>query len=318
MSIIDPLYGPTEISSRMQKLISSPLFTRLKSVHQNGTNFLVDPRQSTTRFEHSIGVMALVKMLGGSESEQIGALLHDISHTTFSHVVDLVFQNKDQSHHELIKKSFLNSDEAKQMIKECNLSQSDLDGSPLVKGPGLTTDRLDYLIRDLKAINRIYQPEYSSILNNLVIGPNRELVCKNLETARLIFQKFLQVNLEVYFNPINEAASLALATILKAMLSEGHLTESDLLKTEGFVIERIMNSPYKMAYEAIKPNMEFSLSESETTNLPATRKLRYIDPKIEGMEGRLTDHCPESRERLNQYLKTPTTVYYNIPTLNNL
>ena len=38
--------------------------------------------------------MLLIKKLGGSVEEQIAGLLHDVSHTAFSHVIDYVFDNK--------------------------------------------------------------------------------------------------------------------------------------------------------------------------------------------------------------------------------
>ncbi len=38
--------------------------------------------------------MMLVNRLGGSLEEQIAALLHDVSHTAFSHVIDYVLEQK--------------------------------------------------------------------------------------------------------------------------------------------------------------------------------------------------------------------------------
>jgi hypothetical protein len=63
-----------------------------------------------TRFEHSVGVMILVRELGASLTEQIAALLHDVSHTAFSHVIDYVFDGHDsQSYHDEKKEVYMAS-----------------------------------------------------------------------------------------------------------------------------------------------------------------------------------------------------------------
>ena len=55
-----------------------------------------------------LGVMALVQRLGGGLEEQIAALLHDVSHTAFSHVIDYVFHSHDsQGYHEEHKEAFM-------------------------------------------------------------------------------------------------------------------------------------------------------------------------------------------------------------------
>ena len=64
--------------------------------------------RATTRYEHSVGVMLLVRRFGASLDEQIAALLHDVSHTAFSHVIDYVFNDHDhQSYHEEKKEQFI-------------------------------------------------------------------------------------------------------------------------------------------------------------------------------------------------------------------
>ena len=69
--------------------------------------FLADPNISTSRFEHSLGVCHLIKILNGSQKEQIAGLLHDIPHTAFSHVIDYVLENKGENFHEKHKLRFL-------------------------------------------------------------------------------------------------------------------------------------------------------------------------------------------------------------------
>ena len=56
-----------------------------------------------TRFEHSLGVFALLRRLRAPRREQVAGLLHDISHTAFSHAVDFVFTSEEQDHHEQLK-----------------------------------------------------------------------------------------------------------------------------------------------------------------------------------------------------------------------
>lgn len=90
MIISDVLYGEFEVDQVVEELILSKSVQRLKGIHQTGASYLVNKEWNVTRFDHSVGVMLLVKKLGGSVEEQIAGLLHDVSHTAFSHVVDYV------------------------------------------------------------------------------------------------------------------------------------------------------------------------------------------------------------------------------------
>lgn len=81
----DMLYGSVEVEPVLRDLVNSRLLQRLKGIHQAGAAYLVWPKWNVTRFEHSIGVMLLIRRLGGSLEEQAAGLLHDVSHTAFSH-----------------------------------------------------------------------------------------------------------------------------------------------------------------------------------------------------------------------------------------
>ncbi|MBS0637894.1 MAG: HD domain-containing protein, partial [Verrucomicrobia bacterium] len=320
MPTVETLYGPMQLTPKIAKLIESPLVQRLDGIRQNGVAYLIDPRQSTTRFEHSLGVMSLAKLLGANESEQIAALLHDISHTAFSHLVDLVFGHKMQDYHDVMRDSFLQSELAQGVIKELGITEQELlcRNIPLVKGKGVNVDRLDYCIRDLLVTSRIFQPEYAAIVHNLVVDDRGEIRCKDLDTARLLFRKFIEVNREVYFDARVEAASLAVTTILKRMLQEGSITENDFFITDDHLLQKVAASPYGPILSQIGPNMEFRRSLTPTRLAPVLRKLRYIDPLIVGREGGLTEHCIDSRKLLEDYHKTETTHYYHIPLVEHL
>ncbi len=317
---IDTLYGPIQVSQKIGKLLQEPLLTRLKNVRQNGVAYLIDPRQSASRYDHSVGAMSLAKLLGADEQGQIAALLHDVPHTVFSHLGDIVFGQVNQDFHEQIRHSFLRTKDAQRTIEALGLTDKELNAKqiPLVKGDGINVDRLDYFIRDLLAVGRIFQPEYAAIIHNLVVDAEGTIRCKDIDTARLLFRKFIEVNTEVYFDMRVEAASCAVAALLKHMLADGLLIVEDFLKTDDHLLEKVARSPYKAIYEQIGPDMAFSVSKTPTTIPHVVRKLRYIDPLIDGMEGTLTAHCQESKKHLDAYLKTKSTHYYSIPLVQDL
>jgi uncharacterized protein len=87
------LYGTLIVDDPLAiELIQSPAMQRLKKINQYGVNEFVSPsRESFTRFDHSLGVYYLLRRFGASRVEQIAGLLHDVSHTVFSHATDPLF-----------------------------------------------------------------------------------------------------------------------------------------------------------------------------------------------------------------------------------
>lgn len=99
-SIIDPIYGHVGISKLEQQIINTPEMARLRRIQQLGLADLAFPGANHTRFEHSVGTLfiadKIAKSLGLSEEEivkiRIAALLHDVGHCAFSHVVESVLK----------------------------------------------------------------------------------------------------------------------------------------------------------------------------------------------------------------------------------
>ncbi|MBI5563384.1 MAG: HD domain-containing protein, partial [Chloroflexi bacterium] len=81
----DRIYGDFEIDQPvLLDLMQTRAMQRLHGVLQHGITGLIGITRPTSRFEHSLGVMGLVRRFGGTLDAQIAALLHDISHTAFS------------------------------------------------------------------------------------------------------------------------------------------------------------------------------------------------------------------------------------------
>ncbi len=182
--IIDPIYGHVGISGLEQLIINTPEMARLRRIQQLGLADLAFPGANHTRFEHSIGTLfiadKMAKALGISGDEivkiRLAALLHDIGHCAFSHVVESVlkrnpayqpiidgrnFLNHEMFTKYIIRNSFHTRPEIAGRIENAasffdeiaKMATGDLDG---VSKPYLAqiisndidADRIDFLLRD--------------------------------------------------------------------------------------------------------------------------------------------------------------------------
>ena len=71
MRIEDKIYGEFEVEGVLEELINTKVVQRLKNIHQGGASYLVNPNWNVTRYDHSVGTMIFIKIIGGSLEEQI-------------------------------------------------------------------------------------------------------------------------------------------------------------------------------------------------------------------------------------------------------
>lgn len=89
MNIADPIYGKMRIQKPVLiELLSAPSVIRLKNISQFGIPDQYYHLKNYSRFEHSVGVMILLRKLGASVEEQAAGLLHDVSVSAFSHIIN--------------------------------------------------------------------------------------------------------------------------------------------------------------------------------------------------------------------------------------
>lgn len=253
IKVNDPIYGTVELPQIFEDLLKSKALGRLKKIHHSGAIFLVNPDICHTRLEHSIGVMLLIRFLGGSELEQVAGLLHDLSHTAFSHVGDYIFDNKEETYHEQLFESVLNGSEIPAILLSHGIDPSQiLNGNftileqPL---PLLCADRLDYTLRDAMHAKLISRSEASSFLHSITLQDGK-IAVKNQKSAEWINHLFERINTEIYNAPLYVYANQELALIIKDFLKSGEIKETDLLKDDTFMLNKIRSIPY--GFEAIK------------------------------------------------------------------
>jgi HD superfamily phosphohydrolase len=253
IGVNDFLYGKMELPAVFADLLKTDALKRLAGIHQSGAIFLVNPDICHSRLEHAIGVAMLIRMLGGSELEQVAGLLHDVSHTAFSHVGDYVFDNTDEDYHEKVFAEVLCKSEVPDVLLShgYNVNQIlygtfDILEQPL---PSLCADRLDYTLRDGVHGGIISRQRAREFLSAVVLKDGKIAVNAEIEVA-WINEAFEKLNNELFKLPLHLYANGKMAELIKKFLNKGILVESDMFKTDTMLLNKIRTS-YE-GYEAIK------------------------------------------------------------------
>ena len=125
MKITDGIYGTFSIGEPVIiDLINSPAMQRLKDISQLGIPDRYYHLKGFSRYDHSIGVFLLLRSHKASIAEQIAGLIHDISHTPFSHVIDWVINGKggEELHQDDRHAEFLHNSEIPGILASYGIS----------------------------------------------------------------------------------------------------------------------------------------------------------------------------------------------------
>ena len=287
MIISDVLYGEFEVDQVVEELISSKSMQRLKGIHQAGASYLMNEKWNVTRFDHSVGVMLLVKKLGGSVEEQIAGLLHDVSHTAFSHVIDYVFDNRNESYHEEIFSSVVKNSEIPAILAKYAYNYEDilLDDSKWTllerSAPELCADRVDYTLRDMYTYGYISLEEAHSFLEDLIVV-NGKMILQNIEMAEWFTETYYKEVIDFFMKPMNIYGNDMLAKTLKVALHKRIIHADDFLLEDEELISKLQqcNDP---EVEALLSKVHRNVKVKEDRNdydLHQKNKVRLIDPPL--------------------------------------
>ncbi len=222
--IIDPVHGDIGLSKLETELIDTPTFQRLRRIKQLGFAYIVYPNARHSRFEHSLGVLHIMtRILESFRSKnkdgvpdddfrklRIAALLHDIGHYPYSHLMDRIDWDSAQKY---ITKKGQSAEEgttpAKEYPKHDKLGEIVItkrkdvmeklkaggvlpeEIAALIKGQrvglaipnllnaSLDVDRLDYLVRDSLNTGLPYgKVDLNYIVNNLDLTDEKEVIVR--------------------------------------------------------------------------------------------------------------------------------------------
>jgi HD superfamily phosphohydrolase len=230
------IYGEFEVADQIIiDLLQHPMMQRLQKIRQYGVSYYTLKPETYDRLEHSIGVYVLLKKYGASLNEQVAGLLHDASHTVFSHVGEWVFDHKDglssyqdDNHDQFIKESGLLN-----ILQKYNLSFADINHKcnnfkRLEQDlPDLCLDRIEYNLQGGLREGLIDKSDFDNILNTLKFK-NDLWYFTNTEYAK----KFALISLYhtecVWGNPLGLVVYMLTGQALKIALNKGLLQLDDI------------------------------------------------------------------------------------------
>lgn len=302
MKIDDRVYGPVEIpDGALIELINSAPVQRLKGINQAGASQYVIAGKTVTRFEHSLGVMLLLRKLGASTDEQIAGLLHDVPHTAFSHVIDFVFTSDNHEYHEKFHNQIILQSEIPEILKKYGYDVEriiDHDNFPLLERPlpDLCADRIDYTLRDMTA-SCGYLDRLKKYIENFIVYGN-EIIFQSQDSALRFAEDYLYMDRTRWSHPLEVALFHILAEAIKIALDRSILSHDDLFNDDNHVYTKLRNANDKAVNEKLamlNPSLTIT-DEPDDYDFFARNKVRYINPKILDGDGnlqRVTDIYPD-------------------------
>ena len=245
MKYTDRIYGNFEIIEPViLELINSPTIQRLKEIDQVGYFEPYFPETAYSRFEHSVGVYLLLKMYNAPVEEQIAGLIHDVSHSAFSHCIDYVLDTgseKEHNHQDNVFDEFVRKSEIPKILKKYNFGLEyilDDKNFPLKEKdlPDLCADRIDYSLRNAVVFGEIENGKY--FIDNLTTKDGKWIL-KNFESAKKYAELFLKLNTDYYSGLPSAVMFKTVGDYLRYALSKNYISETDLYTTDKIVLGKI-------------------------------------------------------------------------------
>ncbi|MFH1745176.1 MAG: HD domain-containing protein [bacterium] len=317
MKYTDRIYGEFEITEPViLDLINCPALQRLKGVDQAGYFEPYFLGTAYSRFEHSVGVYLLLKIYNASIEEQIAGLIHDVSHSAFSHCIDYILDvgsEKEHNHQDNLFDEYVRKTEIPEILKKYNLNLDyilDDRNFPLKENnlPNLCADRIDYSLRTATVYDGLSEQDKNYILENLV-AENSDWIFKNFESAKKYATIFFRMN-KIYYAGLPSAIMFrTVGDCLKHSLQKKYITEEDLYTTDKIVIEKIkrfidIDEKLKLFWERMNNKVK-AKNNPENYDAEVFCKSRVVDPLFKDNEilKRVSEVEPNWGKTIEQELK---------------
>ncbi|MEM4554441.1 MAG: HD domain-containing protein [Candidatus Anstonellaceae archaeon] len=254
VKIRDALHGNVSLTSLEEEVLDSWHMQRLRGIRQLAAAYLVYPGANHTRFEHSIGTLALAdricKELGLEEEKtqmvRLAALLHDIGHVCFSHEAEYVLAKHIGTHEEIGKRIVQKSEIADIIGEQFQPKKiASLCDQPLGKiiSSDIGADRMDYLLRDSHYTGVAYGVIDADRITSCLEFSGKQLVLqeRGLEAAESLLVARYIMFFTVYLHKTVRIASRMLQQGISAAIKEGGLEPKAALEmTDAQMLQALL------------------------------------------------------------------------------
>jgi hypothetical protein len=286
MIISDPVYGKTEINEPIiLELIKTATIQRLKGVSQSGLPDKYYKYKNFSRFEHSLGVMILLKRLGATLETQVAGLLHDVSILAFSHVADILFgqgNRGQETYHDSLHEKFIHQSEIPQILKRFGFTEKRISNPTnfsLLDNeiPNLCADRVDYTLREF--YHRPLNPQFISQSLSSLTTKDGKIVFNDQKAAFDFASSFLRLQTEYWGSDENVRRCDIFASVLKKSLKLGIIHEKDFYGREKPIVVKVKMSQDKEIVKGLK-TLADKVFKYQPRGEKFFKKFRHVNPKV--------------------------------------
>lgn len=296
---INTIYGSTIITEPVLiELINCPAMQRLKAIHQYGIMYYIENIPPYSRYEHSIGVFFLVRKFGGSLLEQIAALLHDVSHTVFSHVGDHIFKHccQKSSYQDSIHLRFIQRTEIPEILNRYHIPLEKIDhknGTFFMLEqdiPELCADRLEYMLYGGLLENKLSIIDIDQIIHSLTFHKGKWILHSQMAAEKLAYAA-LYLTEYTFGSAFNWITYQLTAQAIQRALDIGLITLDDIhYSIDQRIWEILSKSTDQKINHCLQQLLQANSSYQITNHIDsydyhAQVKFRGIDPWVQTEKG---------------------------------
>lgn len=289
--VVDTIFGSIESNSLLiSDLLHSNALHRLKFIDQGGPCVYFNHAFPFNRYAHSLGVWALLHRFHCTESEQVAGLLHDASHTAFSHLADVVFDEYGQEHayQDVHHLDLLARTDIVSILNQHNFLLSDADPECasyicLEKAlPDMCADRIEYNIHTGLVYHRLSAQDVQRLVDDLRFDGS-SWYFKTIDSAIILGSLSLDFTKDIWGAPWNMVMYDHFKDAIKRAMDIHLMTQDDfLLGTDQIIMDRLRACDD----EIIQKKMDLCSRVKSTFSLVGChdRFDAFFKPKFRGMD----------------------------------
>ncbi len=289
MKIYDIIWGKVEIKDKdISRIIKHSSIQRLKQIWISTYGYLFNLIRNSTRYDHSVGVYLLLKKFGASKNEQIAGLVHDVSHTAFSHLSTYAMLGKysGDEFHDMIQDKFIKESGLSDLLKKLGFRSEIIEDKEKFKLlennlPDICADRIDYAIRDGLHLQILSRQQADKIINGLVVYKG-EFIFNNIDSAFIYSFNFYLLNLMFYGSASEAHFNNDFGGLIKFAIKRGVLKEKDWFTNDVYVVDLLKKSKDTKIQKWLGKynNRMIVYEDRQNPDVIFPKKIRIVDPKI--------------------------------------